>query len=98
MAFADQIAVVGLSRPRADNKAIAGLELGETLAAGIMSAPCCTMAIDLKSGDIEHWVNIQGIVQDLYDAALMPSVVRITTLGFKSDGIRRVITPDRSAS
>jgi uncharacterized protein (TIGR03032 family) len=92
LAFIDRFAVVGLSRPRAENKTFAGLELGETLAAKNVSARCGLMAIDLRNGDIVHWLNIGGVVEELYDVAVLPGVVRPTALGFKSDEIRRVIT------
>lgn len=92
MAFADRFAVVGLSRPRADNKTFGGLELGETLATKGVSARCGIMVIDLKSGDIVHWLQFEGIVEELYDMALLPGVARPMALGFKSDEIRRVIT------
>ena len=92
LAFADRYAVVGLSRPRAENKTFTGLELGETLAAKGASARCGIMVIDLKSGDIVHWLNIQGIVEELYDVALLPGVVRPMALGFKTDEIRRVLS------
>lgn len=48
--------------------------------------------IDLKSGDIAHWLHIQGVVQELYDVAVLPGVRRPMALGFKSDEIRRMIT------
>ena len=92
LTFAGRFGVVGLSRPRAENKTFAGLELGETLAAKNVSARCGLMVIDLKSGDIVHWLNIQGVVEELYDVAVLPGVIRPSALGFKSDEIRRVIT------
>jgi uncharacterized protein (TIGR03032 family) len=92
LVFAGRFAVVGLSRPRSENKTFAGLKLGETLAAKGVSARCSLMVIDLKSGDIVHWMNIQGIVEELYDVAVLAGVVRPMALGFKSDEIRRVIT------
>ena len=92
LAFVDRYAVVGLSRPRTENKTFTGLELGETLAAKGVSARCGIMVIDLKSGDIVHWLNIQGVVEELYDVALLPGVVRPMALGFKTDEIRRVLS------
>jgi hypothetical protein len=53
------------------------------------------MVIDLRSGDIVHWMNIQGIVEELYDVTVLPGVVRPMALGFKSDEIRRVITIEK---
>jgi uncharacterized protein (TIGR03032 family) len=92
LVFVDRFAVVGLSRPRAENKTFGGLELGETLAAKGVSARCGIMVIDLKTGDTVHWLNIKGVVEELYDVAVLPGVVRPMALGFKSDEIRRVIT------
>jgi uncharacterized protein (TIGR03032 family) len=92
LVFVDRFAIVGLSRPRAENKTFAGLELGETLAAKSVSPRCGIMVIDLRSGDIVHWLNIQGVVEELYDVTVLPGVVRPMALGFKSDEIRRVIT------
>jgi uncharacterized protein (TIGR03032 family) len=95
LVFADRFAVVGVSRPRSENKTFAGLDLGETLAAKDVSARCGLMVIDLRSGDIVHWMNIQGIVEELYDVTVLPGVVRPMALGFKSDEIRRVITIEK---
>jgi hypothetical protein len=39
-----------------------------------------------------HWMHMQGIVEELYDVAILPGVVRPMALGFKSDEIRRIIT------
>jgi uncharacterized protein (TIGR03032 family) len=92
LVFVDRFAVVGLSRPRAENKTFAGLELGDALAAKGVSARCGLMVIDLRTGDIVHWLNIAGVVEELYDVAVLPGVTRPMALGFKSDEIRRVIT------
>src|SRR5262249_49389202 len=51
LVFVDRFAVVGLSRPRAENKTFAGLELAETLAAKGVSPRCGIMVIDLSTGD-----------------------------------------------
>jgi hypothetical protein len=50
------------------------------------------MVIYLKNGDIVHWLNIEGVVEELYDVEIVPSVVRPMALGSKSDKIRRAIT------
>jgi hypothetical protein len=39
-----------------------------------------------------HWLRFEGVVQELYDVAVLPGVVRPAAIGFKSDEIRRVIT------
>ncbi len=55
------------------------------------------MVIDTRSGDIVHWLRIEGIVEELYDVAVLPGVVRPMALGFKTDEIRRTITVDEPA-
>ena len=77
---------------RAEAKTFAGLQLGESLAAKGVSARCGIMIIDLKSGDTVHWLNITGVVQELYDVTALPGVQRPMALGLKSDEIRRMIT------
>ena len=39
-----------------------------------------------------HWVRIEGIIEELYDVAVLPGIVRPMALGFKTDEIRRTIT------
>ena len=53
---------------------------------------CGLMVIDLHSGDIVHWLRIQGVVKELYDVAVLPGIKRPMAIGFKSDEIRRVIS------
>ena len=48
--------------------------------------------IDLKSGDVVHWLRIEGVVRELYDVAILPGVRRPMALGFKTDEIRRTIS------
>jgi uncharacterized protein (TIGR03032 family) len=91
LAFAGDYAIVGLSRPRHE-KTFTGLELDETLAAKQCEARCGLMVIDLRSGDIVHWVRIEGMVSELYDVVSLPGVVRPMALGFKTDEIQRLLT------
>ena len=56
------------------------------------AARCGILIIDLKSGDIVHWLTLQGVVQELYDVVALPGVARPMALGFKSDEIRRALT------
>lgn len=90
LAFAGDFAVVGLSKPRA-NRTFSGLALDDELARRGASARCGLLVIDLRSGDTVHWVRLEGVVQELYDVVALPGVKRPSLMGFKSDGIRRVI-------
>lgn len=92
LAFVGDFAVAGISKLREDNRTFAGLPLEETLRQKSMSSRCGLQVIDLKSGDVVHWLRIEGVVNELYDVALLPGARRPMALGFKTDQIRRVIT------
>jgi uncharacterized protein (TIGR03032 family) len=91
LAFAGDYAVVGLSRPRHD-KTFGGLPLDGNLAMRGAESRCGLQVIDLRNGDVVHWVRLEGSVSELYDVAVLPGVVRPMALGFKTDEIRRLIT------
>ena len=44
--------------------------------------------VDLNSGDVVHWLRIEGVVEELYDVVVLPDVVRPKALGFKTEEIR----------
>ena len=90
LAFIGDYAVVGLSKMR--GKTFSGLALDKNLAALDVEARCGLQIIDLRSGDIVHWLRISGIVEELYDVAVLPGVRQPMALGFKSDEIRHTIT------
>lgn len=91
LAFFGDFAVVGLSQPRG-NKTFSGLPLDDALAKRRAEPRCGVMVIDLRTGDAVHWLRLGGVVQELYDVALLPGIRRPAAIGFKSDEIRRVIT------
>ncbi len=91
LAFSGDFAVVGLSKPR-HNKTFSGLPLDEQLRAKDAEPRCGLLVIDLRSGDIVHWLQIEGVVEELYDVAVLPGVRRPMAIGFKTDEIRRVVT------
>ena len=93
LAFIGDFAVVGLSRPRG-NKTFSGLALDDNLTERDAEARCGLLVIDLRSGDIVHWVRIGGVVEELYDVVALPGVTRPMALGFKTDEIRRTISID----
>ncbi len=61
LAFIGDFAVVGLSKPRG-NKTFSGLALDDNLTERDAEARCGLLVIDLRSGDIVHWVRIGGVV------------------------------------
>jgi uncharacterized protein (TIGR03032 family) len=98
LAFAGDYAIVGLSGPRrkegVPDKTFGGLQLDEELKSRGVESRCGLYVIDLRNGDIAHWVRIEGMVSELYDVAPLPGVRRPAALGFKTDEIRRLLSVD----
>ena len=97
LAMAGDYAVVGLSHPRQD-KTFGGLALESELSRRGAEARCGLMVVDLRSGDVAHWLRIEGMVRELYDVAVLPGVARPMALGFKTDEIQRTIAVDDEGS
>lgn len=91
LAFHGNYAIVGLSKSRA-NKNFSSLAFNQTLAEKNIKPRCGIFIIDLIRGDIVHSLNIEGIIIELYDVVVIPSVIRAMGIGFKNEEIRRVIT------
>jgi hypothetical protein len=49
--------------------------------------------VNLATGDIEHRLVIEGVVEELYDVVALPGVIRPMALGFCSDEIRFTVRP-----
>jgi uncharacterized protein (TIGR03032 family) len=91
LAFHGPFAVIGLSRPR-ENRTFTGLPLDDELVRRDAEPRCGLMVVDLRSGDAVHWLRIEGVVEELYDVAVLPGVRRPMAIGLKTDEIRRMIT------
>ena len=90
LTFVGRKAVVGVSAVRED-RTFAGLPLEENLKSRGEEARCCVQVIDLDSGEVEHWMRLEGMVRELYDVIALPGVVRPKLLGFKTDEIQRML-------
>ncbi len=91
--FIGDYAVTGLSRIRTGNtKSFGGLELDEKLAAKNTSSRCGVFIVDLKSGDVSNWFQLEGSVEELYDVVALPGTRRPMTIGFMGDEIVRTVT------
>lgn len=91
LAFSGDFAIVGSSEPR-HNKTFSGLSLDELLAQKQAKPRCGLYVVDLKTGDIVHWLRIEGVVDELYDVAVLPDVRRPMAIGLQTDEIRRVLS------
>jgi uncharacterized protein (TIGR03032 family) len=83
--------VIGLSTCR-ENRTFSGLPLDDALSSKKVEPRCGLLVVDLRSGDIVHSLTITGIVQELYDVAILRGVTMPSALGFKSEEIRRTLT------
>jgi len=97
LVFVDHFAVVGLSKPRRDGN-FSGLALDDNLVKFDAEARCGLMVIDLKTGDIVHWLRIEGLITELYDVVALPGVIRPMALGLRTDEIRRTLSVDEEGT
>lgn len=93
LSFVGDHAIIGLSRPR-DNRTFKGLALNDRLAAESVEACCAVCIVNLRTGDIEHRLEIGGIVEEIYDVVVLPGIVRPMALGFRNEDIRFTIRPE----
>lgn len=93
LSFVGHHAVIGLSRPR-ENRTFQGLVLNERLDRDGISPQCAIYVINLRTGDIEHRLSIEGVVEEIYDVAVLLGVTRPKMLGFRNDEISFAIRPN----
>ncbi|KPF75217.1 hypothetical protein IP88_07310 [alpha proteobacterium AAP81b] len=93
LAFVAGHAVIGLSLPR-ESRTFSGLPIDAALAARDSEPRCGLAVIDLASGDMVHWLRIEGVVRELYDVGVLPGVRQPAAIGFKTDEIKHLISVD----
>lgn len=91
LAFHKHWAIVGLSKPRHE-ETFSGLALEEHLRDRNVNAICGFMVINLNTGNVDHWLEIEGVITELYDLQVLPQVRRPMALGFRNDEICHHIT------
>jgi protein O-GlcNAc transferase len=92
LAFWGNLAIVGLSKARGEDRTFAGLALDEQLAAKGTEPRCGLLVIDLKTGSIVHWLQLEGVITELYDVQVLPGIQRPMALGFQTEEIARLLT------
>ncbi len=90
-AFTGDYAVVGISKLR-QNRTFSDLALDRRLEGKGVSARCAVQVIDLKRGDVAHELRIEGVVEELFDTAVLPGAMDPAAVGFASDEIRRTVS------
>jgi len=94
MSFVGDYAVVGMSKNR-ENKTFEGLQLDRNLDEKGGSPKCGLQVIELATGNVVEWVNIDGIVRELYDVMAMPNVIKPLVIGTQKDEIKRMISIEK---
>lgn len=87
LAFVGDYAVVGLSRPRQQNK-FGGLALDDELRQRDMTSYCGLAVVDLRTGETAHRLEIEGSIAELYDVAVLEGIRRPTAYGLTPDPLR----------
>jgi uncharacterized protein (TIGR03032 family) len=89
LAFHEHFAIVGLSKLR--SKTFGGLALETRLAAEGKTSHCGLMVIDLNTGEVVHWLHIDGVVEELFDVVVLPGVSNPQIVGFQGEEIERLV-------
>lgn len=93
LAFLAGHAIIGLSLPR-ENRTFSGLALDEGLKERHVEPRCGLAVINLKTGDMNGWVRIEGMVRELYDVAILPGIRRPSAIGLKTNEVKHVLSID----
>ena len=91
LSFVGDYAVIGTSKCR-ENRTFSGLALDAELSQRGATARCGVCVVNLNTGDVAHWVRLEGVVTELYDVITLPGVARPSAIGFRTDEIRRVLS------
>ncbi|MGF1934881.1 MAG: TIGR03032 family protein [Nostoc sp. ChiQUE02] len=90
LAFWQNFAIVGLSKLRSPT--FSGLPLEERLTTLGTTSQCGLMVIDINTGNTVHWLHLDGVVEELFDVVVLPSVRQPQCLDFQSEDIERLVT------
>ncbi len=90
VAFWKQWAIVGLSKLR--SRSFTGLPLETRLMAQGDAPHCGLLVIDLQRGEVNHKLELEGVVAELFDVVVLPGVHQPQSLGFQEDAIARLVT------
>jgi uncharacterized protein (TIGR03032 family) len=92
LCFSGDYAVVGVSRPRADG-IYTGLSVEEYLERNNLAPQCGLLVIDLRTGNIAHYLYLLGKpMQEIFDVIALPGIRQPTVVDFNSDAIQDMVT------
>ncbi len=90
LAFHKNFAITTLSKPR--HQRFDGLALDDKLKEKDAEAWCGVQILNLQTGDVAHWLRLDGAITELFDVCVLPGVRNPITLGPNSLEIRDFIT------
>ncbi|MBF0131460.1 MAG: TIGR03032 family protein [Magnetococcales bacterium] len=93
LAFVGDYAVVGMSKPR-HNGTFNGLPLNERLEKEQIQPRCGLQVIHTTTGDASHSLILEGVVEELYDVAVLPGIRQPMALGMKTNEIDHILKVD----
>ena len=91
LTFQGRYAIVGLSKPRREH-AFQGLPLDQNLLEKGAVPRCGIQIVDLESGAVIHWARIEPPIEELYDIAVLPGVIRPKALSLTGSSLADQIT------
>ena len=90
LCFVGDYAVIGLSRLR-DNTFASGMSIKERMERLSIQQRCGLIVVDLRTGKIVHWLNIRGVISELYDVGFLSGITRPYTPGFSEPDLHRQV-------
>lgn len=94
LAIHGDFAVVGVSLPREKTKDFQGLALQDRLRAEKVSPRCMIAIVNLRTGDLEHSIEVGAPIAEIYDVAILPGIRNPQLIGLQKDDIRFIVNPD----
>lgn len=90
LTFRGDYAIATLSKPR--HQSFQGLTLEERLSKNNAEPKCGLQIIDLRTGSVAAWLQLDGtLVTELYDSVVLPGVRQPMAVGFKTTEIERLL-------
>ena len=91
MATMGNFALISLSKAR-EPDGFSGLELESKLKETSAEPWCGILVVDLTTGNLLHWLRIDGVVDEIFDLVPMPGMARPRAVGFRNEEIYRTIS------
>jgi uncharacterized protein (TIGR03032 family) len=86
LCFVGDYAVVGTSKPR-HGDIYSGLGLDDRLSALGWPPRLGVFVVDLRSGEVVEWLQVDGVARELFEVVALPGVRRPAALGLANDEI-----------